>query len=144
MSNQNEIYDIKINEEKIKGTESVVYLGQKISCTNSQAEEVDHRITLAWKKFWSLKVILKGAFSLKAKSDIFNACVLPTLTYGSETWTLTKKIIQKIRTTQNSMECSILKIKKKDHVKISNIKSRLIVKQIKNKKWSWRGGVYQD
>ena len=146
LNNKNVNYEININGEKIETAESVIYLGKKISCNYLENEEIDRRITLSWNKFWALKFILKGPFSLKSKSEVFNTCVLPSLTYGSETWTLSKKIEHKIRITQNSMERSILNVKKKDHIKISTIKSRLkynknAVKLIRKKKWNWGGHV---
>ena len=88
-------------------------------------EEINKRITLTWNKYWSLKYIFKGPYSNKQKSEIFNSCVLPTLLYGSQTWSLTKKQEQKIKTIQNSIEQSILKIKIKDRIKIQKIKKLL-------------------
>ena len=76
--------EIKIDGKKIEVTE-IIYLGQKITLKNNTTEEIDRRIALGWKKFWSLKHILKGPFSNKSKSQIMNSCVLPTITYGAQT-----------------------------------------------------------
>ena len=82
--------DIEIDGQKIEVSE-VEYLGQLLDFENATTKEVNKRITLAWKKFWSLKIILKGPFSNYHKSQIFNSCIIPTLSYGAQTWALTKK-----------------------------------------------------
>ncbi len=46
---------------------------------------------------------------------------LPSLTYGAQTWTLSRKVTQKIQTTQRHMEMYILGTKVKDEVKIQPI-----------------------
>ena len=48
-------------------------------------DEYIRRITLTWKNVWSLKLIFKGPFSEKQKSDIFNSPIVPFITYGSQT-----------------------------------------------------------
>ena len=41
-------------------------------------------------------------------------CVLPTMTYGCETWTTTKYLEQKLRTAQHAMERRMLNITLRD------------------------------
>jgi len=124
-----------------------MYLRQRIALEKRTEKEVERGITLAGKKFWSLKHnILKGPFSNKNKSLILNACVLPTMIYGSQTWTMTKKEENKIRVTQNTMERSILGIKKSDKIKVTTIKEKLrwgnnFVWAAKRLKWDWAGHV---
>ena len=134
LNNQNTIYNLKIDNEKIDGVESVIYLSQKISFKDSLEEEIECRTILAWNKFWALKLILKGPFSLTSKREICNTCLI------SSDWHLSKKMERKIRTTQNSIERSILNIRRKDHFKMSTIESKLknncAVQLIKN---NWGG-----
>ncbi|CAH2104094.1 unnamed protein product [Euphydryas editha] len=52
---------IQVNGQQIEYVDSYIYLGKQVSFNvNSNLEEVKRRITLTWKKFWSLKEILKG------------------------------------------------------------------------------------
>ncbi len=95
----------------IEIVEKTTYLGQIISFENWGEKEVNTRISKTWKKYWALRDIFKGNLNLRQKGEVFYMCVLQTLTYGSETWTLDKKTIDKIRTTQNAIERSILNIK---------------------------------
>jgi len=135
----------------LEGTElekvgEVIYLGQLISIRNEKWKEVDRRVGVAWKKYWSLKAIFKGPYGNKQKCQIFNSCVLPALSYGSQTWSLTRKIEKKLNVTQNTFGHSILNIKKIDKIEIKKINTKLkfrldILHQIKRQKWNWGGHI---
>ena len=56
------------------------YLGQKLSFEERTEKEISARIEKAW-KYWSLKSIFKGPYKNYHKSQIFNMCVVPKLTY---------------------------------------------------------------
>ena len=100
-------------------------LGQEISLEDKMEKEINIRISKAWAKFWFLKDILKGAFNLHHKSQVFNMCMIPNLTYGCQTWTLTNRNLNKIRVTQNAMEPSMLNINKRDQIRVSTMKHKL-------------------
>ena len=95
-----------------------------IRMNNMGENEVNRRIMIAWKKCWSLKKIMRS-YSIKCKSELMNSCVLLTLAYGSQTWSTTKDIENKIRITLNSMLRSILNIKRRDKVRIIDMKRKL-------------------
>ena len=44
------------------------------------------------------------------KKKVFEQCIIPTITYGCETWPLKINTLQKIWTTQKAMERKILGI----------------------------------
>ena len=48
------------------------------------------------------------------KRQVYNSCVLPAMTYGAETWTLTKQAQNKLVAAQTKMERSMLNITYKD------------------------------
>ena len=48
--------------------------------------------------------IFKSGFPVCLKRKDFDECILPVLTYASETWTLTSKTLKKFQITQKSME----------------------------------------
>ena len=90
---------------------------------NSTSVEIKNRISLAWKKFWALKKIFKGPYSNKIKSAVFNSCIIPVVTYGAQTWEMTKQDENGIRVTQDAMERSMMNLKLRDKFKIAKIKS---------------------
>lgn len=67
------------------------------------------------------------------------------MTYGSETLTLTKQIVKKIRTTQFAMERSILGLSLRDRVPNHEIRRRSgvqdAIQKITMLKWNWAGHV---
>ena len=120
-----------------------------ISFNERSNKEVKRRINLGWNKFWSLKFILKNkSIDLRSKINIFKSCVTPVLTYGSQTWSITKNLYNKLETTQRAMLRSILEIKKQDRVRNETIyyktKIKNIVSNIKTLKWKWAGHVYRQ
>lgn len=77
------------------------------------------------------------------KRKVFNQCVLPAMAYGSETWTLTTKIIQKLQTAQRSMERCMLGMTRRDRKRINWIRGQTgvteVLGHIKSQKWRWAG-----
>ncbi|XKL63185.1 hypothetical protein PGB90_005549 [Kerria lacca] len=137
---------IKISGTQIENITETIYLGQLISLENSTLNEINRRVLIGWKKFWSLKEIMKGDYNTKLKREIFNLCVLPALTYGSPTWTLNEKINNILQTTQNSMSRSILKIKRRDKIPQKKINKKLhkirnILTHIRYQKWNWASHI---
>ena len=51
------------------------------------------------------------------EKERFNQCVLPTMTYGCETWTTTKYRDLKLRSAQHAMERRMLNFTLRDKVK---------------------------
>lgn len=142
----NEKTEIKVNNETIDYVDEYSYLGQNISPDDQMNKEIQNRTTNAWKRYWSLKEIFKDKhMNIKVKTKLFETCISPILTYGCQTWALTKQQLTKLSTCQNSMERSMLNIKRKDKIKISHMRESTKLKDIKEKvgqlKWSWAGHI---
>lgn len=135
---------IIVNQTPIEYVDSYIYLGKLISFKNTRhKDELDRRINMAWKKFWSLKETLKSKLPLYLKKKVMDSCILPCLTYGAQTWIYNKYTKTKIRTCQRSMERSILGLKLKDKQRSSVIrrKTKVInaVTHAMRLKWKWAG-----
>lgn len=142
---------INVAGTEIDYVNEYIYLGKHISFSPSNnEEEVDRRINTAWKKFWSQKEILKGEYSIAHKKIVMDTCILPSLTYGSQTWTYTKKVRKAITTCQRSMERSILNIRKIQKIRSEIIRQKTkltdALQQALHLKWQWAGHVarYKD
>ena len=108
--------------------------------------EVNARVRAAWSTFGRYRTIFEDKeLPVALKKKIFNQCVLPTLTYGCETWAFTKKLLLKIRTCQRAMERTILGLKLKDkvaHIKIrEKTKVTDAITYVLTMKWRWAGHI---
>ena len=71
--------------------------------------------------------------------------ILPAMTYGAETWTLTKHLERKLAVAQRSMERSLLNITRRDKIRNEIIRSKTgvidIIEKVKCMKGQWAGHV---
>ncbi|CAK1583094.1 unnamed protein product [Parnassius mnemosyne] len=135
---------IKIGNEKLEYVDTYIYLGKQVSFhQNNNIKEIIRRINISWKKYWAHKEIMKGDLPLSTKKKIMNSCILPCLTYGSQTWTYTKQAKEKIRKCQAAMERSILGLRRRDKVRHTKIRERTkqidFLSQSMKSKWKWAG-----
>ena len=130
----------------IEGTESYIYLGQKVSLIETNIEsEINRRIQAGWKAFNDNKTFLKSNIPISLKRKLYNQCILPAMTYASETWTMSKAIEKRLAAAQRSMERSMIGVTWQDHITNewlrNKTKVRDIIKFIKSNKWKWAGHV---
>ncbi|CAF4921267.1 unnamed protein product [Pieris macdunnoughi] len=140
---------IQIGGDAIEYVDHYVYLGQIISFNDQMDLEIERRVSSAWKRFWSLKEILKSKdFPIVAKKKVFNLCILPCVTYGCETWALSQKHLLKLRTCQRGMERSMVGVTLRHRKRAEEIRSTTkvedIIKKIRQLKWRWTGHMTRD
>ena len=112
--------------------------------SSSKDEEINRRINLGWQTFGRSSWIFKDKkIPLTLKRKVYNQCILPTVTYGSETWNLTTKQTIKLRSMQRAHERIMLGVSLRDHIKSEEIRSKTglldIMSVISAKKWKWAG-----
>ena len=137
---------IKVNNNNIEAVEEYIYLGQRFSLLDKgQEKEIQRRINAGWAAFANHKDIFKSNMPLSLKRKVYNACVLPAITYGSETWTLTAALENKLRVAQRKMERSILGIslidKKTNKWIRDQTRVKDVIETVKRIKWRWAGHV---
>jgi hypothetical protein len=138
---------MKIKNEIIQKVDKYIYLGQELKVTKeNQLTEIHRRVRLGWAAFKKLDYILKNKkIPQNLKTKVFDQCILPVLTYGCQTWTLTKEIVNKLHVTQRAMERAMLGISLRDRRRNEWIRgvTRVtnIVQRVTELKWSWAGHV---
>ena len=136
---------ITIDSNEIEEVNHYIYLGQRISMeTASKEQEIKRRITLGWQAFGRASAIfINKEIPTCLKRQVYNQCIIPTVTYGSETWNLTKIQTMKLRSTQRAHERIMLNITWRDHKTAEWIreqtKLRDILETISKAKWTWAG-----
>lgn len=138
---------INVDNITIENVEEYIYLGQTVRLDReSQAKESKRRSKLAWAAFGKLSFILRSNnIQQHLKTKVFNQCILPIMTYGTENWSLTKAHLQKLAVTQRAMERAMLGISLSDKKKNTWIRQKTkvidVLEKIASLKWSWAGHV---
>lgn len=132
---------VGINE--VESVCSYTYLGQVITMNGSIIEEINNRVKLAWRAFGRNSAIFRSSLPICLKRKVFDQCILPVLTYASETWTLTSRTVQKLQTTQRSMERCMLGFTRRDKKRNAWIREQTkvtdVIGRVKKLKWNWAG-----
>ena len=96
MTNYETSEKIEIDNIEIEKVDQYKYLGQTIATEDRTANETQLRIKAGWLVFGKYKEIFENKdIPINLKRKVFNQCILPTLTYGCQTWTLTKDTTKK-------------------------------------------------
>ena len=98
---------------------------------NEISVEISQRIIAGWRGFLQYSQFLKEKNSpISLKRKIMDTVILPSMTYGAETWALTKHQTRTLAATQRSMERSNLYISLKDKIRNEIIRERTQIKDI--------------
>ena len=96
---------INVNNVLIENVPGYEYLGQHYSLKEkNQDKEIQRRIMTGWAAYAKHRVIFKSNLATCLKRQVYNSCVLPAMTYGAETWKLTKQAQDKLAAAQTKME----------------------------------------
>ena len=84
---------VEVGDRRLESVEVVKYLGVMISGDGRMEEEIRSRIGKAARVTGVLNepVWKRKELSRRTKLRVYNAIVVPTLVYGSETWVLNKQ-----------------------------------------------------
>ena len=137
---------IAIHGAVLEVVRKYVYLGQTLQLgRNNFEDEVNRRIQLGWAAFGKLRRVLTSSIPQCLKTKVFNQCVLPVMTYGAETWTLTVRLVHKFKVAQRAMERAMLGVSLRDRIRNEVIRQRTkvidIAHRISKLKWQWAGHI---
>ncbi len=134
-----------IGNEELELVEEYTCLGQMVSGNPAHEKEIRRRIGMGWSAFGKQNLVMNSNLPLSLNRNVYNQWILPVLTYGSETWRLSKELERKLRSAQRGMERRMLGITWRDREQASWIREQTKVKgilmTIKNKKWIWAGHI---
>ncbi len=97
-----------IGNEALELVEEYTYLGQMVKANPEHEKEIRRRIGMRWSALGKQNLVMNSNLPLSLKRKIYKQCILPVLTYGLETWRLTKELERKLRSAQRGMERSML------------------------------------
>ncbi|CAM4859591.1 unnamed protein product [Rotaria socialis] len=92
------LIDITIRNDTLAMVDEFCYLGCCFTRTFSFDREIEMRLEKATTAFNMLRHVVwyRATVSIEAKLRIFRSCVLPVLLYGSEVWSLTVALEQRL------------------------------------------------
>ena len=138
--------DVIVDGKKIEEVDSYVYLGQMVTKDHDQRQEMKRRIGQGWSAFCKLDNIMRDKnVPMRLKRKAFNECILPVMTYGCETWSLSNTQLEKLVTTQRKMERIMIGVTLKDRNSTEWIRKQSgltdINRSIRESKHRWAGHV---
>ena len=93
--------NIRLEGQRIRKVEEYIYLGSKITNDGRNEKEITRRIAIAKSTFTDMKRILTNIrIGMGIRMRVLKCFVWSTLLYGSETWTITKKMRKRIEATE--------------------------------------------
>ena len=100
--------------EILAKSESMKYLGQRISFHQQETLEIKSRIRAPWATFHKYRQeFTSKKYMLKLRLRLFDATVSPTLCYAAGTWTPSRERERMIQSTQRKMLRLIIQTKRK-------------------------------
>ena len=133
-----------INREEIDIVDRFVYLGSELMADGTCTNEIKRRIIMAETMFGKMtKVLRRHDVSLKLKIRLLNSCVIPVLTYGAESWTVTKEMEKKLDACEMRWLRRMLRVSYKEHTTNEEIRRRTqqmpINERIRKIRMTWMG-----
>jgi hypothetical protein len=87
-----------IGDHSIEVVDSSVYLGSSITYDNNERKEIQRRLMLANKTYFSLVAVMRsGDIHRKTKIMLYKTLTCSVLMYGCETWVLPQKLENALR-----------------------------------------------
>ena len=110
---------VMIDGEQLEEVNEYKYLGRLVESGNDIRKEIAQRITSEWRRFGEYNHFWKDRkIAICLKRTIVDTVILPAMTYGAETWAVTKHQETKLTVTQRSMERLSLNITKREKIRI--------------------------
>ena len=122
---------VMIDGDQLEEVTEYKCLGRLVTFGNEISKEIGKKITSRWRRFGKYSHFLKDRkIPICLKRKIMDTVILLAVTYGAETWSLTKHQEKKLEVAQRSMKGSLLNITMREKIR-SEIKiSKTWVKDI--------------
>lgn len=132
ISKERKSLEIKIDNEHIEQVSSFQYLGRALEETGKQEIEIRNRIEKANKTYYALNkgILNKKEVSRKTKMNVYKAIYRPILTYGCESWVLTKQEKSQIGAIEMKYLRKVRGVTKLDRMRNEDIRRDLEIESI--------------
>ena len=108
------IIPIKVGTQEVEQVNDYIYLGQWVTMKNDKSDEIKRRIAAGWGAFGQYREIMKSNIPIRLKTEVYNQCIQAAMTYGWQTWAVTKRMQERLKTTQRSIERAMIGVTRRD------------------------------
>jgi hypothetical protein len=139
--------DIKLNEDHLTNSQKLCYLGSIVTSNLSLDDEINARIGKAATTFGRLskRVWRNKKLTQQTKFHVYQACVISTLPYGSQTWTSYSRQEKRLNTFHLHNLRKILNIRWHDRISNTEVlkraKSTSIMGTLSTRRLRWLGHI---
>jgi exonuclease III len=118
--------NIEIQKKALTQSKEFVYLGGTISNDDMPGNDIKRRIGIAYGAMQKLTRIWKSKnITLKTKVKVYEALVLSVIQYNSETWTMKKENVERLKVFEMACLRRIAGISRRDRIRNTDIRQRL-------------------
>ena len=136
-----------LNGTNISECSTYIYLGREVNMMNDLATELSRRKRAAWGAYKSIEDVVRRTKNIKLRAHLFDATIIPALTYASETWSLRKQDERSLSVIERAVERSMLGVSRisqmRERIRSSDLRQRSKVKDAvlfaRSSKIRWAG-----
>ena len=130
----------------MKNVRKTVYMGVKLSEDGKIGSEVERRIGMTIQTAEAMKKVYESRdISREVKVTVFEAVVIPTLTYGCESWVLKERETSRLQATEMKVLRKIAGVTRMDCVRNETVRERRkvepILKKVERRRQCWKESV---
>ena len=121
--------DVRLNGEVLEEVKSFKYLGAVLSTDGRTEMDVKSRINEGRKCLGSLRGVLKNRhLGMRAKNQLYEGVIVPTVVYGAETWST--RVVERNKLDVFEMGClrSMLGVTRRDRMRNEEVRERTNVR----------------
>ena len=113
-----------VDEKKIEQLQNMKYLGTILSADGTCEEEIEHRVGAAARVIGAMRkeVLERRELKKATKMRVYNAMVIPTMLYGSETWTVMKRHESRLGATEMAYLRRVVGVTRSDRVRNADVR----------------------
>ena len=134
---------------RIEEVDEFCYLGNVLDCEAGVEKAVRARVAAAWTKWREMaSLLINRSIPLKVRASVYESCVRSVMLYGAETWAMTGRMEDILKSCDRRMLRYMAGVKWQDRVSSEEIAKRCGVKEIETKirqrRLRWFGHVRRE
>ena len=138
-----------VDEKEIEQVQSMKYLGTILSADGTCEEEIEHRVGAAARVIGATRkeVLERRELKKATKMRVYNAMVIPTMLYGSETWTVMKRHESRLGATEMAYLRRVVGVTRSDRVRNADVRETVnqegVMEKVRRKQRAWKEKLEQ-